>query len=116
MSTNPAAASVCSYAAFSSAPETHPDHISAVCITSLGRALLSPRKTISETANLPPGLRTRYASLTTRSFLVERLITQFEITDCCSIHLRSVAPRHPLASCGGARDGTGPPLPLGLPP
>src|SRR5712692_4103458 len=39
----------------------------------------SPRTTTSETAKRPPGLRTRYTSLSTRSLSPDRLITQFEM-------------------------------------
>src|SRR5215204_7601113 len=92
----PAAASDCSYSAFSTAPETHPDHISAVRITSLGRALLSPRKTTSETANLPPGFKTLYASRITLSFSVERLITQLEITTSTHSLGRGISSISPL--------------------
>src|SRR6516225_6438794 len=39
----------------------------------------SPLTTTSDTANRPPGLSTRKASLSTRSLSPERLITQFEM-------------------------------------
>src|SRR5215208_2974076 len=50
-------------------------------LTSLSGSLpLSPKNTMSETANLPPDLRTRNASEITLGLSVERLMTQLEIT------------------------------------
>src|SRR5918995_2838469 len=79
-SSKPASRSSFSYSSFSSAPETHPDHASMLLTNSAGSLPLSPRNTRSETANLPPGFRTRNASEITLGLSVERLMTQLEIT------------------------------------
>src|ERR687890_455347 len=79
-SSKPASLSSFSYSSFSRAPETQPDHASMLRTSSSGSLPLSPKNTMSETANLPPGLRTRNASEITLGLSVERLMTQLEIT------------------------------------
>src|SRR5438445_12923720 len=56
MSSNPAFASLARYSDSSSAPATHPIHSSTLRRISEGTA---PRTTTSETANRPPGFKTR---------------------------------------------------------
>src|SRR5918993_2748019 len=79
-SSKPASRSSFSYSSFSSAPETHPDHASMLLTNSAGSLPFSPRNTMSETANRPPGFRTRNASEITLGLSAERLMTQLEIT------------------------------------
>src|SRR5688500_13236869 len=76
----------------SSAPATHPIHNSMLLLTGPGT---SPRTTTSDTANRPPGLRTRNASARTFFLSADRLITQLEMmtsTDASGRGMRSISP------------------------
>jgi hypothetical protein len=65
---------------FLKSPRNTPDQASILLTSSSGSLPLSPRNTMSETANRPPGLSTRKASEMTLGLSVERLMTQLEIT------------------------------------
>src|SRR5437867_7473985 len=92
ISSNPASARSRRYSASSRAPATHPTHSSMLLRTAAGT---SPRTTTSDTANRPPGLRTRKASRNTWRLSAERLITQFEMitfTDASGRGMCSISP------------------------
>src|SRR5438105_3287606 len=76
MPSKPALASLSRYSCSSSAPATQPIQSSTLRRIAGGT---SPRTTTSDTANRPPGLSTRNASVSTRSLSPERLITQLEM-------------------------------------
>src|SRR5580700_2541722 len=93
MASNPAAPSFARYSSSSSAPATQPTHKSMLCRIS---AAISPRVTTSDTANRPPGFKTRNASRNTLSLSAERLITQFEMitsTELSGKGMCSISPR-----------------------
>src|SRR5436309_8535260 len=74
-------------------PATQPAQASSANFTSTGSGSIS---TMSETANRPPGLSTRRASLRTTALSAARLITQFEITTSTVAGGRGMASIVPL--------------------
>src|SRR5690606_4654201 len=77
MSTNPASFIVPTYSSMWLAPPTHATHDETLSRTASGNG---PVRQMSDTASLPPGLRTRNASLNTAALSSLRLMTQLEIT------------------------------------
>ena len=57
---------------------------------------MAPRVTTSDTANRPPGFRTRNASRNTRSLSADKLITQFEMITSTALSGRGMCSISPL--------------------